>query len=90
MSEKINGIEKLEDSEVVEMDPIVEEQTNANMNYHYLDEKFNYAKQNLPYKDTNLYSTGIDYEDIDNVQYQKRRNKKWEDEINKWKKTLIK
>ena len=86
MSEKIKGIEKLEDSEVVEMDPIVEEQTNANMNYHYLDEKFNYAKQNLPYKDTNLYSTGIDYEDIDNVQYQKRRNKKWEDEINKWKK----
>lgn len=59
---------------LVEMDAVVEEQYNADDNYKALDKEKNDIKDGMPFPDIDPFAVGIDYDDIDRVQYAKKMN----------------
>ena len=61
----------------VETDAISEEQINADQNYNSLDNEHKYIVSKIPYPDVQPYDTGVDYDDISDIQYKKRENAPW-------------
>ena len=61
----------------VETDAISEEQVNADQNYNSLDNERKYIVSKIPYPDVQPYDTGVDYDDIADLQFKKRENAPW-------------
>lgn len=60
--------------EAFEKEVLEEEQTNANYIYRLVDNNIGQIESKLPYKTFNNYAVGIDWEDIDRVQFLKVHN----------------
>ena len=58
----------------VETDAIVEEQYNADNNYASLDNELKSIIANIPYPETERFTTGRDYEEIDRINLEKKIN----------------
>lgn len=58
----------------VEDDAVAEEQYNADENYAALDGMLKRIKANIPYPERKPYDTAIDYEDMENIEQEKRTN----------------
>lgn len=78
-NKKLNMSDLERDMASVETDAIVEEQYNADRNYTTLDNELKNIISRIPYPKTDKYTTGIDYEDIDRIKYEKNSNQPyWE------------
>lgn len=65
----------------VSNDAIEEEQYNANVNYSCLERERRRAVAKIPYPEVEKYTTGIDYEDISDIQHKKRVNSLYRKEV---------
>lgn len=75
---------KLDESEKEQM-AFEEESNNARENYAYFDARLAEEQAKITFSDTGRFDTGIDYEDIDMVQWKKGVNKRHWEECDKLK-----
>lgn len=80
---KLNMSDLEKDMASVETDAVVEEQNNADRNYAALDNELKTIISKIPYPETGKYMTGIDYEEIDRLKYEKRSNQPYWEERDK-------
>ena len=79
-----NNVVSLSDEiESIETDALKEEQANAENNYKSIAERIKTLESYLPYPNTKKYETGIDYEDISRLKFEKRENQPIWDLIDK-------
>ena len=79
MNKDMSALEK--EIAFVESDVLAEEKENAISNYGFLKAEIAKQEKSLPYPSTKPYDTGIDYDDIADLQYQKGRNQPYWDKI---------
>lgn len=87
MNRKPNMSDLEKEMAMVETDAIVEEQYNADQNYLCLDNELRDVVSQIPYPQTQMFTVGNDYGDIDRLSYEKSCNKPyWEkqDELQKY------
>lgn len=73
-NKKLNMSDLEKEMALVETDAVVEEQYNADRNYSSLDNELRSVIAQIPYPQTEKYTTGMDYEDRQNLIYEKERN----------------
>lgn len=65
----------------VETDATEEEKYNAEVNYGFLESEIKRCRAEMPYPDVKKYTVGIDYEERSALQYKKRENKPFYDDL---------
>lgn len=63
----------------METDAVAEEQYNADKNYNALDNEYKVTTSEIPYPQTEPYTTGFDYDDYAKLAYEKAQNQPYWD-----------
>ena len=73
MLKEKNMINLDEEFNYVETESLEEERVNASEIYASLDKELKYVISRIPYPNTGPYDTGVDYDDIFKIQYEKKK-----------------